>query len=137
MSASRMPTRSPACAVATARLTAVVDLPTPPLPDATATIAPTPDGSAPDVGGRPDVDAAEEDVDALALGRYAIAHCPPKPPSAADRAPIAPIHRVTELAAACNPTRAVDPAEANIKCLLCVRARLAPSLWACRLGLSL
>ena len=38
MSASSSPTRSPCAASATARLTAVVDLPTPPLPEATATI---------------------------------------------------------------------------------------------------
>src|SRR5579863_10201565 len=42
MSASRMPTLSPLALSARARLTAVVDLPTPPLPLATAMIAPTP-----------------------------------------------------------------------------------------------
>src|SRR6056297_12742 len=42
MSASRMPTRAPSAARARARLTAVVDLPTPPLPEATATMLPTP-----------------------------------------------------------------------------------------------
>ncbi len=42
MSASRMPTRRSLAASARARLTAVVDLPTPPLPDATATIVFTP-----------------------------------------------------------------------------------------------
>ena len=36
MSASRMPTRKPFCWKPSARLTAVVDLPTPPLPEATA-----------------------------------------------------------------------------------------------------
>ena len=36
MSASRMPTWAPSAASASARLTAVVLLPTPPLPDATA-----------------------------------------------------------------------------------------------------
>ena len=36
MSASRMPTDAPSAARASARLTAVVDLPTPPLPEATA-----------------------------------------------------------------------------------------------------
>ena len=41
MSASSSPTFSPSPASATARLTAVVDLPTPPLPEATATMAPT------------------------------------------------------------------------------------------------
>ncbi len=39
MSASKSPTASPSAASETARLTAVVDLPTPPLPEATATIA--------------------------------------------------------------------------------------------------
>ena len=38
MSASSSPTRRPCAASATARFTAVVDLPTPPLPEATATI---------------------------------------------------------------------------------------------------
>src|SRR6478609_5992940 len=38
MSASRMPTLAPSAASASARLTAVVLLPTPPLPDATATM---------------------------------------------------------------------------------------------------
>ena len=38
MSASRMPTEAPSAASASARLTAVVLLPTPPLPDATATM---------------------------------------------------------------------------------------------------
>src|SRR6185503_3333169 len=38
MSASRRPTRSPDLAAATARLTATVDLPTPPLAEAMATI---------------------------------------------------------------------------------------------------
>ena len=42
MSASRMPTLSPFAARPSARFTAVVDLPTPPLPDATAMIASTP-----------------------------------------------------------------------------------------------
>src|ERR1700724_3710916 len=46
MSASRTPTRSPLACNPSARLAATVDLPTPPLPDATATIAPTP-GTAP------------------------------------------------------------------------------------------
>ena len=36
MSASRMPTDAPSASSASARLTAVVDLPTPPLPEATA-----------------------------------------------------------------------------------------------------
>ena len=36
MSASSMPTVAPSAASASARLTAVVDLPTPPLPEATA-----------------------------------------------------------------------------------------------------
>ena len=36
MSASRSPTRAPCAAQASARLAATVDLPTPPLPDATA-----------------------------------------------------------------------------------------------------
>ena len=39
MSASSSPTLSPSSASATARLVAVVDLPTPPLPEAIATIA--------------------------------------------------------------------------------------------------
>src|SRR6266700_4238851 len=43
MSAPRTPTRSPFARSPTARLAATVDLPTPPLPEATATIAPTPD----------------------------------------------------------------------------------------------
>ena len=38
MSASRMPTEAPSAASASARFTAVVLLPTPPLPDATATM---------------------------------------------------------------------------------------------------
>src|SRR6516165_6863384 len=42
MSASRMPTLSPTSRSPRARLTAVVDLPTPPLPEATAMIASTP-----------------------------------------------------------------------------------------------
>ena len=42
MSASRMPTLSFLAARAMARLTAVVDLPTPPLPEATAMIDLTP-----------------------------------------------------------------------------------------------
>src|SRR6516164_8015926 len=46
MSASRTPTRNPLACKPNARLAATVDLPTPPLPDATATIAPTP-GAAP------------------------------------------------------------------------------------------
>src|SRR5690554_7402479 len=37
-----MPTRYPSAAMASARLTVTVDLPTPPLPDATATICLTP-----------------------------------------------------------------------------------------------
>src|SRR5882672_2787726 len=44
MSASSTPTFSPRSRKPSARLIAVVDLPTPPLPDATATIAPTPGG---------------------------------------------------------------------------------------------
>src|ERR1700727_2962879 len=51
MSASRMPTLSPRSRKPSARLTAVVDLPTPPLPEATAMIAATP--------GIPDCDGAE------------------------------------------------------------------------------
>src|ERR1700686_2109116 len=42
MSASRMPTLSPRSRNPRAKLTAVVDLPTPPLPDATAMMASTP-----------------------------------------------------------------------------------------------
>src|SRR5215472_7702367 len=42
MSASRIPTLSPSALRPSARLTAVVDLPTPPLPEATAMIASTP-----------------------------------------------------------------------------------------------
>ena len=42
MSASRTPTVAPSAASASARLTAVVDLPTPPLPLATATMFFTP-----------------------------------------------------------------------------------------------
>src|SRR6516165_1180660 len=42
MSASRMPTFSPSSRSASARLTAVVDLPTPPLPEAMAMMAATP-----------------------------------------------------------------------------------------------
>src|SRR6202007_3088773 len=42
MSASRIPTLSPRSRKPKARLAAVVDLPTPPLPDATAMIEPTP-----------------------------------------------------------------------------------------------
>src|SRR5215813_11478876 len=42
MSASNTPTLSPSVARPSARLTAVVDLPTPPLPEATAMIASTP-----------------------------------------------------------------------------------------------
>src|SRR5215813_444162 len=42
MSASSTPTRSPWSRRPSARLTATVDLPTPPLPDATAMMAPTP-----------------------------------------------------------------------------------------------
>ena len=38
MSASNTATRAPSAAKANARLTVVVDLPTPPLPEATATI---------------------------------------------------------------------------------------------------
>src|SRR2546430_7817782 len=38
MSASRTPTRAPWAAQASARFTATVDLPTPPLPEATATM---------------------------------------------------------------------------------------------------
>jgi hypothetical protein len=38
MSASSMPTRAPSAASASARFTAVVLLPTPPLPEATATM---------------------------------------------------------------------------------------------------
>ena len=38
MSASNSPTRAPSTLSASARLTAVVDLPTPPLPDATADV---------------------------------------------------------------------------------------------------
>ena len=56
MSASRMPTRRPFAFSASARLTAVVDLPTPPLPLATATIASTPGTPAlppPAAAGRP------------------------------------------------------------------------------------
>src|SRR5581483_10532830 len=45
MSASRMPTFRPRSRRPSARLTAVVDLPTPPLPDATAMMAPTPGGA--------------------------------------------------------------------------------------------
>src|ERR1700680_3117620 len=46
MSASSTPTFSPFAFNARARLAATVDLPTPPLPEATATIAPTPGASA-------------------------------------------------------------------------------------------
>src|SRR5262245_34159341 len=46
MSASSTPTASPLAARPSAKLAATVDLPTPPLPEATATIAPTP-GTAP------------------------------------------------------------------------------------------
>src|SRR4051794_41566328 len=60
MSASSTPTRSPIAARPSARLAAVVDLPTPPLPDATAMIAFTPGtsgccawGLAPNAGGGP------------------------------------------------------------------------------------
>ena len=61
MSASSSPTRWPMAARPMARLTAVVDLPTPPLPDATAMIAFTPGtraawagrGAPPSVGGGP------------------------------------------------------------------------------------
>jgi hypothetical protein len=42
MSASSMPTLAPSAARARARLTAVVDLPTPPLPEATAMMFLTP-----------------------------------------------------------------------------------------------
>src|SRR5436305_15136547 len=42
MSASSTPTLRPLALKPSARLTAVVDLPTPPLPEATATIVPTP-----------------------------------------------------------------------------------------------
>src|SRR5260370_39227727 len=42
MSASRIPTLRPSALRPSARLTAVVDLPTPPLPEATAMIASTP-----------------------------------------------------------------------------------------------
>src|SRR6516164_76450 len=42
MSASSTPVRRPRSLKASARLAAVVDLPTPPLPEATAMIAPTP-----------------------------------------------------------------------------------------------
>ena len=42
MSASKTPTRKPSVLSPSARLTAVVDLPTPPLPLATATMALTP-----------------------------------------------------------------------------------------------
>ncbi len=45
MSASRMPTCAPSAASASARLAAVVLLPTPPLPDATATMFLTPGSS--------------------------------------------------------------------------------------------
>src|SRR6185295_1609582 len=46
MSASSTPTDSPFAFIPSARLAATVDLPTPPLPDATATIARTPGASA-------------------------------------------------------------------------------------------
>ena len=46
MSASSMPTRAPSAAKARARLTAVVLLPTPPLPEATAITFLTPGSSA-------------------------------------------------------------------------------------------
>src|SRR4029450_6141349 len=45
MSASSTPTLSPMSRKPSARLTAVVDLPTPPLPDATAMMAFTPSGA--------------------------------------------------------------------------------------------
>src|ERR1700751_3125901 len=53
-----MPTFSPSSRSASARLTAVVDLPTPPLPEATAMMAATPgmpagDGAAGPAGGAP------------------------------------------------------------------------------------
>src|ERR1700730_4009799 len=51
MSASRSPTRSPMAARPSARLTATVDLPTPPLPEATAMIERTPGTSG--LGGAP------------------------------------------------------------------------------------
>ena len=46
MSASKMPTRAPSAERARAKLTAVVDFPTPPLPEATAIIFLTPGISA-------------------------------------------------------------------------------------------
>src|SRR6476659_2506801 len=59
MSASSTPTLRPLAARPSARLTAVVDLPTPPLPEATAVIDSIPGtprlaGWAPDAGGRAD-----------------------------------------------------------------------------------
>ena len=45
MSASSSPVRRPPALRASARFTAVVDLPTPPLPEATAMMAPTPGSS--------------------------------------------------------------------------------------------
>src|SRR6266851_9492233 len=56
MSASRMPTLRPRALRPSARLTAVVDLPTPPLPEATAMIASTPGipcTASPRAAGRP------------------------------------------------------------------------------------
>ena len=53
MSASRMPTLSPRSRRPSARLTAVVDLPTPPLPEATAMMASTPGMPAGDCGACP------------------------------------------------------------------------------------
>ena len=51
MSASITPTRCPACASATARFAATVDLPTPPLPDEIARILPEVGMLAPACGG--------------------------------------------------------------------------------------
>src|SRR5215211_6168270 len=50
MSASSMPTFNPMSRSPSAKLTAVVDLPTPPLPDATAMMAFTPSGACAELG---------------------------------------------------------------------------------------
>ncbi len=84
MSASRMPTFSPRSRKPSARLTAVVDLPTPPLPEATAMMASTPGMPAGDggvcaapCGGRPPGCGRAPGVDIA--GRRAAAPPPPLP----------------------------------------------------------
>src|SRR5258706_186446 len=80
MSASSTPTRSPLAFMPSARLAATVDLPTPPLPEATATMARTPGASA--------VLAAA--TAGRAAGRGA---APPRAPPPLDNTPARPLYR--------------------------------------------